>query len=299
MKRTAAISLFTLAILFTAGVVWALPTPASIDGDPGDWNDATCLVDEGGVDDETSPTRADITEFCAHVDTSNMYVAMAWDHTDFSGGNASTAGTRLDVDGDGLFDFIVLATLEHDSVSDSLAIQKYTVGSCDAAGACTNTDDVCSSTGGGGGLCTGALSATSALWDDPFDPTPGHGSGNVCGGANCTTHDAFVELAIPWSVLGLTGPPSPHVFGDYGSYPSGPGQGAKDAVSSGNGITCQPDGTCFVSTPTAVTIGFLGATPQRGFLFAVLFGAGLLSVATVLLLGRIHLHEIWGRIRRP
>lgn len=247
-KGPIALTLSIVVLLFFAGIVWALPDATSIDGDPGDWSDATCLIDEGGADDETSPTTADITEFCAHVDDDYIYVAMAWDHTAFTGGNASTAGTRLDVDADGLFDYNVLATLGDTPVE----IQGYSIGSCDATGACGNADDVCASDGGGGGPCTGSLSAVSTLWQDPFGPTGR--SGNVCNGDNCTSFDAFVELAIPWRLLGLTGPPNPHVFGDYGSYPSGPGQAPKDDVASGNGISCQPDGTCYVSTPTAITL---------------------------------------------
>ncbi len=78
---------------------------------PGDWSDATFLKDKGAVDDETSPTTADITEFCAHVDNDYISVMMAWDHTGFTGGNASTPSTRLDVDADGLFDYNILTTL--------------------------------------------------------------------------------------------------------------------------------------------------------------------------------------------
>lgn len=276
MKRLFTLSILIIALLLVTGIAWALPGPLTIDGDPSDWSDATCLVDEGGVDDESSPTRADITEFCAHVDATYMYVAMAWDHSAFQ--NASTAGTRLDVDGDGLFDYIVLATL-----NGSPVLEAYSIGSCDATGACGNSDDVCSSTGGGGGFCTGALAETSAQWVDPFGPTGR--SGGVCGGTNCTSVDAFVELAVPWSLLALGGPPNPHIFGDYGSYPSGPAQAPKDDVANGNGISCTPAGECYVSTPTAVTLGDLSAAPQSALLPALAM-FGLLALATIALLAR-------------
>ena len=278
MKKAIGVSISICLILMTVIVVWALPTGGTIDGNPGDWSDATCIVDDGGVDDEASPTRADITEFCAHVDSSYIYVLMAWDHTGFTGGNASTAGTRLDITGDGAFDFIILGSLQ----SDPPTISSYSVGSC-PGGACTNADDICSSTGGGGGLCTGALSGVGVTWDDPFDPTPGHGGGNVCGGANCTTQDAFLELAIPWSLLSLPGPPNPHVFGDFGSYPSGPAQAPKDTVNSNNnGIICLPDGTCYSSTPTAITVNMLEASSFNEFIFVGIgLGVAILAIASI------------------
>ena len=287
MKRLFILSLLTMALLLTAGIAWALPLPTTIDGDPADWDDAVCLVDEGGVDDESSPTTADITEFCAHVDDDYIYVSMAWDHTAFTGGNASTAGARLDVDADGLFDFNILATLG----GTPAVIQGYSIGSCDAAGACGNADDVCSSTGGGGGPCTGALAAVSALWVDPFGPTGR--AANVCNGADCLSNDAFVELAVPWSLLSLPGPPHPHVFGDYGSYPSGPAQAPKDDVAFGNGISCRPDGVCFVSTPTAITLGSLDVTAPTasGALLPALAALALLALATAAVLSRRATHR--------
>ena len=214
---------------------------------------------------------------------------MAWDNTGFSGGNASTAGTRLDITGDGAFDFIILGSLE----SDPPTLKSYSIGSC-PGGACTNADDICSSTGGGGGLCTGALAAIGTTWDDPFDPTPGHGGGNVCEGTNCTSQDAFLELAIPWSLLSLPGPPNPHVFGDFGSYPSGPAQAPKDTVNSGNnGITCLPDGTCYFSIPTAITLNTLEAASANNLVLVGL-GIGLLSltiISMVLLIIRRHVKK--------
>lgn len=276
MKRVLPLSLLIALLVLTTGIVWALPDSTSIDGDPADWSDATCLVDGGGVDDESAPTRADITEFCAHVDATYMYVAMAWDHSGFQ--NASTAGTRLDVDGDGIFDYSVLATLN----GDPAVIEGFAVGTCDTVGSCGNFDDICSSTGGV--PCTGALTAVSALWVDPFGPTGR--TGNVCLGTDCTSYDAFVELALPWSLLGLSGPPNPHIFGDYGSYPSGPGQAPKDDVASGNGISCQPDGTCYVSGPTAITLGGMEVSAQTGLMVPVLAVLGVLMGMTMVVMRR-------------
>ena len=93
-------------------------------------------------------------------------------------------------------------------------------------------------------------------------------------------------MAVPWTLLGYAGPPNPHLFGDYGSYPSGPAQDPKDAVANGDGIACQPDGICYVSTPTAVAMSLPSATSQANRLVTVFLGAGLLSVATALFLGR-------------
>ncbi len=270
-------------VLVAVYPVAAKPTFSSIDGLAADWSDTTCMVDGGGVDDEAAPVRADINQFCAHVDATYFYVAMAWDNTAFTGGNTSTAGARLDIDGDGLFDFMALGTLAGNPVS----IQKYSIGSC-PGGSCTNADDVCASDGSGGGPCTGALAAVSTAWDDPFDPTPGHGGGSPCGGTGCTTSDAFIELAVPWSVLGLSGPPNPHVFGDFGSYPSGPAQAPKDDIAGGNGISCTPAGFCWVSTPTAILLSRLGTgSGESAWAATVLFvTVGMMTLLIFLLRGR-------------
>jgi hypothetical protein len=279
MKRFFAFILLAVILLLVTSVAWALPTPVTIDGSPADWSDATCVVDTGGADDETSPARADISEFCAHVDSQYVYVAMTWDNTGFTGGNASTAGSRVDVDADGVFDYFILATM----AGNPAAVSGYSIGLCDASGACTNSDGVCSSTGSGGGPCTGTLAASGALWTDPFGPA-GRG-GNVCGGANCTSFDAFAELAFPWALLGLAGPPSPHVFGDYGSYPSGPAQAPKDTAADGSGIACDPQGVCWISTPTAISLSALdltaGGNPAPT---AVLTGVLVLAAATFVVL---------------
>ncbi len=269
-----------LALAGAAGVftlAWALPAFGTIDGNPADWSDATCFTDPGGVDDERSPHRADITEFCVHSDASYLYLLMAWDDTGFSGGTASTAGVRFDLNGDGVYDRFILATLDTEPIS-GLA---YSIGSCDGTGACNNANDICSSDGSGGGACTGAAGAANGNWDDPYDPTPGHGAGGICSGTNCRTQDAFVELAVPWNLFNMPGLGTPFIFGNFGSYPSGPAQGAKDDTGA-NGIACQPDGTCFVSTPTAITLASFSASPAAGFAENPRLVIGLVGLGLVL-----------------
>ena len=265
-----------LLSLLVVGIAYALPTFATIDGNPSDWTNpsapATCAADPGGVDDEASPGRADITEFCVYLDSGYLYLMMAWDDTRFQ--QDSTAGTRVDVTGDGLYDFIILAT---QTKGTSLA-PEYSIGSC-VAGVCNNADDVCSSTNTARPPCTGAAAARGMTWVDPFTHTTDN-----CDGTNCTTQDGFVELAIPWALLGYAAPPNPQTFGNYGSYPSGPGQGIKDDTGA-NGLACRPDGTCYYSTPTAVELIELKASSQPQMIVplailavAVLAGGGLLLI---------------------
>lgn len=269
MKRFLSLLLVLAALVLVTSVVWALPGPLTIDGDPADWSDATCLVDTGGADDETSPASSDITEFCAHVDGTYIYVAMVWDNTRFTSGGI-TSGSRVDVNADGLADYFILATM----TGNPAVLSSYSVGSC-TAGSCTNTNDICDN-------CAAVLADGSALWPDPF----GARAGSVCTGTDCTLYDGFVEMAVPWSLLGLAGPPSPHVFGDFNSYPSGPAQAPKDTVADGNGISCDANGNCWVSGPTAVNVSALGASAGASLALPLAAGVLLLAVGTVWALRR-------------
>ncbi len=62
-----------------------------IDGWFTDWAAEACFSDPGLADDEASPARADITEFCSSAESGSLFMIMAWDDTRFQGGNASTA----------------------------------------------------------------------------------------------------------------------------------------------------------------------------------------------------------------
>jgi hypothetical protein len=253
-----------LLSLVVFGIAYALPTFPTIDGRPDDWLDAVCHIDPGGVDDETSPQRADVTEFCTHVDYQYMYMIMGYDDTYFK--QNSTVGTRVEVTGDGLYDYIVVATL-----NDNAVITRFSIGKCSADGVCINQNDVFDCPGTS---CLGALAAAGQDWDDPFTHT-----GSVCEGTNCLTLDAFVEMAIPWELFGFINPEEPFVFGSFGSYPSGPAQAPKDDTGP-NGIGCYLDGTCYPSTPTSVElIQLIAYTQPQGILPVVLLAVALLAGA--------------------
>jgi hypothetical protein len=258
-----------LMLVVVVGTVLAKPTAATIDGNISDWSDATCYSDPGGADDESSPMRADITRFCIHVDSSYLYVLLTWDDT-LPNGGGSSAGVRLDINDDMVYDYIILDTISRSG--STLVANQARVHTC-TAGNCGNGGAVCDQ--GGSPTCSslGVLEAVNNNSSDPFAHTSG------CDGTNCTTQDAFVEMAIPWSVFGMAGPPSPQTFGNYGSFPSGPAQAPKDSTGS-NGISCTPTGGCFISSPTAVTLLSNEAIAVRGPLAVSL--VALLGLVTVL-----------------
>jgi hypothetical protein len=255
-----AIGIALLMVTAVVGVAFALPGPTTIDGNPTDWLDSACFTDPGGGDDESSPIKADITRFCVYVDSSFLYVLMAWDDT-LPAGGGSSAGLRLDIDADQVYDYIVLDTI--DRSSGVLIADQTRIHSC-TAGDCTNGGSVCNETGA---VTCSSLGVLEAVDDSATDPFAHPASG--CTGTSCETLDAFVEIAIPWSVFGLAGPPAPQAFGNYGSYPSGPAQAPKDSNGE-NGISCTPIGHCYISTPTAILLSSSEAVAIKGPLVVLL-----------------------------
>jgi hypothetical protein len=278
----------TVLLVAAVGVASALPTFATIDGQPGDWTGTThppaaICVPDTAVDDEASPIRADITDNCLHIDAGYLYTLMAWDDTGIQG-SASMARVRIDVTGDGLFDFIVLATLS----GSPAQLDEFAIGTC-PGGDCGNSQEVCAGTATGPGTCTctvgptthSAAAAAGITYPDYWGPA-GRNASN-CSGPDCLVYDAFVELAIPWQILPVPdapagtyydGPPAPFTLGTYGSYPSGPAQAPKDV--GGGYITCLPTGICFESTPTAITL--TAQQVKSGSAAGWLASAGLLSL---------------------
>jgi hypothetical protein len=263
-----------IVVIIFAILVWVTPAFAAsitIDGSFADWAGKAMLLDPGGVDDETSPLRADITEFRADSDSGGLYLLMAWDNTSFNGGNATTAGLTIR-DAIGAY-YRIYATASNDP--PTVPLSTLIVASC-ADSSCKKQTDLCA-----GSACTGALAGSGATLADPW---AGHPIGN-CSGINCNTLDTAVELYIPWTLVGGTPGDGQSVFIQFGSYPSGPAQAPKDDTGP-NGITCKNVGgvfNCYSSTPTVVSLtGFqASSTGTTGFIIPVgvvglLLPAGLL-----------------------
>lgn len=267
LNRMVAFLALILLLVAAVGVVSALPTFATIDGQPGDWTGTThpppaVCVPDAAPDDETSPTRADVTDYCLYIDGGYLYTLLGWDDTGLNGGLASTAGVRIDVTGDGLYDFIVLAALS----GNPLQMDEFAIGTC-TAGDCGNSQEVCAGTAAGPGTCSRTVGPTTYYADAAVGTTyPDHWgatgrSPSDCDGPNCLIYDGFVEMAIPWQILPVPGapagtyyegPPTPFTLGNLGSFPSGPAQAPKD--EGGGYITCRPGEDCYISTPTAITL---------------------------------------------
>jgi hypothetical protein len=271
-KFLAAMGVALLMVAAVVGVVFALPGPTTIDGNISDWLDTTCFADPGGGDDETAPMRADITRFCVYVDSGYLYVLMAWDDT-LPNGGSSTAGVRLDINDDMIYDYIVLDTISRSGTV--LTANKTHIHTC-TAGDCSNGGSICDQAGTPTCSSLGVLEGVTNNSTDPFDHTA-----SGCSGPACEDFDAVVEIAIPWSAFGLSGPPAPQAFGNYGSYPSGPAQAPKDSNGT-NGISCTPVGNCYISTPTAITLLSSEAVVTKGplaLLLVALAGVTTLWVA--------------------
>lgn len=278
-KRPLTAIVFSLLILLFASVAYA--NHITINGTFTDWASEASFVDPGGVDDETSPARSDITEFRSSAEASGIYMLMAWDNTSFNGGNATTAGiTFLGANGTyyriyttaaGNPGSIDLTTLDINSCSDST---------------CSSQTAICV-----GAACTGATVGSSTNWTDPFIGA-GHTSSN-CTGTNCETKDTAVEMFIPWTLIGGAPTNGQRTFSQFASYPSGPGQGEKDGTGP-NGISClNTNGTmnCYPSTPTAITMKQLVASSAMATSLSIgtllSFAAiGLLMLTTLFLVRR-------------
>lgn len=272
-KRPFAVVLITLILLWSTSVIHA--SHITIDGTLTDWAGAAGFIDPGGADDETSPARADITEFRAAAETSGIYLLMAWDNTSFVGGNATTAGITF-LGANGTY-YRIYATASGNPGTVTLA--DIVINSCTNS-SCSSETTVCT-----GAACTAVQVASNTNWVDPFASRSSPG----CTGTNCGTLDTAVELYIPWSLIGGQPTEGQRTFANFDSYPSGPGNGQKDGTGP-NGISCSNTGgtlNCYPSTPTAVSLHNLTGT-ETGIVNMVLPAAaiGLLLLTTLFLVAR-------------
>lgn len=271
----------TILVVSLMALAQAIPVLAQgiiIDGTFADWAGKASLVDPGGADDETSPARADITEFRADSDSSGLYLLKAWDDTRFVGGQESTAGITLRTAGNAYYR--IYTTVQGNP--GSVPLSSLDINSCTDS-TCASQSDVCDNTKGP--TCTGADAGSGTSWTDPF---PGRTSPD-CSGTNCGTQDTAVELYIPWSLIGGAPGDGQFIFLQFGSYPSGPAQAPKDDTGP-NGIACRNTGgtfQCYPSDPTVVTLKSFEASSSTmntvyftgitlaGILLITAIGAGL------------------------
>lgn len=244
-----------LVLLSLILLIWAAPAQAAtitIDGSFTDWSGVVGRIDKGGADDQPNPARADITEYRAAANSTTLYLLMAWDDTAFNGGSASTAGITVK-SGSGVYYRVYMTA---DGNPGSVASTSLQINRCSDA-TCNSQSPICT-----GSACTGAQSASSTNWIDPF---AGRSSPD-CTGTNCGSRDTAVELALPWSLIGGAPQAGQYVFLQYNSYPSGPSQAPKDDVPGpGNGgVSCgivNGSLNCYPSTPTAVDLISFTITP--------------------------------------
>lgn len=241
-------SIVLTVLLLTLAQVPVLAQGITIDGNFADWAGKASLVDPDGADDEGSPQRADITEFCAYSDSNGLYLLKAWDNTGFTGGQESGAGITLRTAGNAYYRIYTTAQGDPGSVP----LSSLDINSCDDS-TCKKQTDVCT-----GSSCGGANAGSGTSWTDPFS---GRASPE-CNGTNCGTQDTAVELYIPWNLIGGAPGDSQFIFLQFGSYPSGSAQAPKDDTGP-NGIACKNTGgtfQCYKSTPNAVTMKFVEAS---------------------------------------
>jgi hypothetical protein len=258
----------TLLVVSLMALAQAIPVLAqgiTIDGTFTDWAGKASLVDPGGADDETSPERADITEFRADSNSSGLYLLKAWDNTAFTGGQATTAGITLRTAGNAYYRIYTTA-----QGTGSVPLSSLDINSCTDS-TCQSQTDVCNGSG-----CSGAQVGSGTSWTDPFSGRASPG----CSGTNCGTQDTAVELYIPWSLIGGAPGDGQFIFLQFGSYPSGPAQAPKDNTGP-NGIACRNTGgtfRCYLSDPTVVTLRSFEASSTMS---AVNF-AGIVLAVTLL-----------------
>jgi len=240
------IILACLLALAPAAVILA-QTGIVIDGSFADWAGITGMVDPAGPDDETSPSDADVTEFRIAVEAGGAYVLKAWDDTRFNPAGIAAGVTIRGANGQYYRVFTSVSNNPPIIAADFPAVYSCTDSTCGA------TVKLCE-----GASCTGVLAGIGTTWADPFT---GRTSPD-CDGTNCATLDTGVELYLPWTLIGGAPADGQTVFFQYGSYPSGPGQGPKD-ITGPNGITCRNNAgvyECYISDPTAITLSSLEAT---------------------------------------
>lgn len=266
--------------MFLTTVVWVVPVLAqgiTIDGNFGDWAVKASLVDPGGADDETSPSRADITESRADSDSGGIYLLKAWDDTSFTGGQASTTGITLRTAGNAYYRVYTTA----DGNPGSVPLTSLNIKNCSDS-TCGSQTDICTGSG-----CSGAQAGSGTSWTDPFSGRASPG----CSGTNCGMQDTAVELYIPWNLIGGAPGDGQFIFLQFGSYPSGPAQAPKDNTGS-NGIACRNTGgtfQCYLSTPTIVTLQTFAALSSTA---NVMHFAGIV-LAVILLTTAIWI-GLWG-----
>ncbi|UCF38663.1 MAG: hypothetical protein JSU96_07460, partial [Acidobacteriota bacterium] len=215
-----------VAILFNIGLS-GVAYSQTIDGNSSEWLPLVSFTDVDGVDDESSPVTADITEFRVQPTSTALCVLMAWDDIFASGGTASRAAVDVDLTADGTSDYRVSVAASGNTDPGDLIEVLSCTGGCVAS-----TTIVCADGGSPADDCTSATAAKGLDWTDPFT----HVSG--CNGTNCTTLDTFVEMCVPWSYLGGTSPADGQVvFLNFGSFPSGSGGAPKDSAGA-NGLAC-------------------------------------------------------------
>lgn len=228
--------LLAVSTVFAYGII--------IDGKFDDWVDKVSAVDNGGPDDERSPSRADINEFRADADSKGLYLLKTWDDTFFGGGQETTAGITLQMPNK---NYYRIYTTAQSKLFPPVPLSSLNIQICSDA-SCKETKDVCQ-----GAKCVGALAGSDTTWKDPFADI--RKQAPDCSGRECGMYDTAVELYIPWELVGGVPALGETVFLNFGSYPSGPAQAPKDDVVYG--IACQnfKDGwKCFLAKPTAVTL---------------------------------------------
>jgi len=250
--RSRLLFIIFLAILIASlSVIPAIADAITIDGTFTDWATIVPYIDDEGVDDESSPARADITEFRVDATSTGTYLLMAWDNTGFTGGQQSTAGVTYR-NAAGSY-FRIYATAGGNPAS--VLLSSLQIFSCSNS-TCPNPQTlVCTGNG-----CTGAQLASGTTWTDPFSHTI-----SDCAGTNCTAQDTAAEILVPWVLVGGMPANGEIIFFQFGSYPSGPGAALEDS-NGPNGISCRNEnGTivCYKSTPTVVTLRNLTASTKN------------------------------------
>lgn len=277
MAKPIKIIVILISVMLTTGALLALPqSPQDMDGDHTDWtNDSTvaCFLDAGGVND-SNLKRADITEYCLHIDSSQtggLYLLMAVDDTEPKGADVRIV---LDVNGDQTPDYSVENILDYTN-NDGLFIHGVSVSQCgDATCSLNSLNVLCDNSGAT--LCSGTAEGYNNNWPSQFTS-----ASNKCDGVDCVTDDGFIEMFVPWQWLGGS-PPASYIFALYYSAHS---NGTEDTStdSSGQGIGCNSSG-CYTSTPTAITLQSFSGFSDGGlnvwvggfFLLALVLSSGYL-----------------------
>lgn len=255
MKRVLLVAWVLLASVMAQ--VPALAATIVIDGVFTDWVGTAGQTDSGGPDDERSPRRADITEYRVDANATNVYMVFTWDDISFTGGNATTTG--MSIKGADGKTYRVYATASANNLGQTVVnLASLQVMVCDTA-TCKSMTARCA-----GAACAGAAVASSTTWVDPFRSRAAPDCDAL---PLCATRDTAAEIQIPWSLIGGLPTGRQYAFFQYGSYPSGSGQGEKDAIliAGGNGVSCyvfQGQLKCAQTPTTAITLKGFSAVWQ-------------------------------------